>query len=186
MDTHPLVSEYVDNLRRIAAETSDEGEIFSRLGPLARQLALDPSWVEERFYHPDEETGFSAYLLHEEDDHSLTVLAASWVPGMGVGPHDHGTWAVVAGVKGIERNTRYKRLDDRSDPGHAELAVKEESDAGPGDLVCVRTGGIHAVHNDSDEVTVSLHTYGHHVNHTQRYQFDLETNTASEFKVVVE
>lgn len=102
---------------------------------------------------------------------------------MGVGPHDHGTWAVVVGVDGIERNIRYQRLDDRSNPDYAELEIKGESRAGPGDLVCIKKGGIHSVRNDSDKVTLSLHTYGTHINYTIRSQFDVDARTAKEFKV---
>ena len=177
------ISQYVEDLRRITLETVNEDEIFNQVGPLAKRLADDGSWIEERFYKPDEETGFSAFLLHEEKDHSLAVLAASWTPGMGVGPHDHGTWAVVVGVDGIERNIRYQRLDDRSNPDYAELEIKGESRAGPGDLVCIKKGGIHSVRNDSDKVTLSLHTYGTHINYSIRSQFDVDARTAKEFKV---
>ncbi len=177
------VAQYVDDLRRITAETDDENEIFKQVGPLARRLSNEDSWVEPRFYEVDDETGFSAFLLHEEKDHSLAVLAVSWMPGMGIEPHDHGTWAVVVGVDGIERNIRYKRLDDRDKPEYAELEVKGESEAGPGDLVCIKQGGIHAVRNDSDYVTLSLHTYGMHINHTIRSQYDVEARTAKDFKI---
>jgi len=177
------IAQYVDDLRRITAETASENDIFEQVGPLARRLANEDSWIEDRFYEPDEETGFSAFLLHEEEDHSLAILAVSWTPGMGVGPHDHGTWAVVVGVDGIERNIRYQRLDDRNNPDYAELEIKDESMAGPGDLVCIRKGGIHSVHNDSDKVTLSLHTYGTHINYTIRSQFDVDARTAKEFKV---
>jgi len=177
------IAQYVDDLRRITAETDDENEILNQVGPLAKRLSNEDSWIEPRFYEVDGETGFSAFLLHEEKDHSLAVLAASWMPGMGVEPHDHGTWAVVVGVDGIERNIRYKRLDDRMNPQYAELEVKDESEAGPGDLVCIRKGGIHAVRNDSDKVTLSLHTYGMHINHTIRSQYDVEARTAKDFKI---
>ena len=177
------ITQYIEDLRSITENTIDENEILEKVGLNAKRLSAESDWIEDRFYSPDEETGFSAFLLHEEDDHSLAVLAVSWAPGMGVGPHDHGTWAVVAGVDGVERNTRYKRLDDRRNPEYAELEVKDESNAGPGELVCIRNGGIHAVHNDSDKVTLSLHTYGTHVNHTVRFQYDLEARTAKEFKV---
>jgi predicted metal-dependent enzyme (double-stranded beta helix superfamily) len=177
------IAQYVQDLRRITAETTDENKILEQVGPFAKRLAADHSWREERFLKPDDETGFSAFLLHEEDDHSLAVLAVSWVPGKGVGPHDHGTWAIVVGVEGIEQNIRYKRLDDRSNPTYAELGIKEQSNAGPGDLVCIKNGGIHAVRNNSDKVTLSLHTYGMHINHTTRCQYDLETHEAKEFKV---
>lgn len=177
------LTQYVEDLRRITAETNEEGEIFEQVGPLAKRMAMDRSWIEERFFKPDLKTGFSVFQLHEETDHSLAVLAVSWVPGMGVEPHDHGTWAVVVGVEGIERNIRYKRLDDRNDPHLARLKIKEEGNAGPGDLVCIKSGGIHAVRNDGDKVTLSLHTYGTHINHTNRYQFDLEAHTAKAFKI---
>ena len=177
------IAQYVDDLRRITTETIDENEIFKQVSPLAIRLSGEDNWIEDRFYEPDEETGFSAFLLHEENDHSLAVFAASWIPGMGVGPHDHGTWAVVVGVDGLERNIRYKRLDDRKNPDYAELEIKDESVAGPGDLVCIKKGGIHAVRNDSDKVTLSLHTYGTHINHTIRSQYDVEARTAKEFKV---
>ena len=39
--------------------------------------------------------------------------------------------------------------------------------------------------NDSDKVTLSLHTYGVHVNHTVRFQYDVDARTASEFKLDV-
>ncbi len=179
------IAQYAEDLRRITADTDDEDEIFKQVGPLAQRLAGDKSWFEDRFLEPDPETGFSAFLLHEEADHGLAVLVASWVPGMGVGPHDHGTWAVIVGVEGDERNIRFKRLDDRSDPGYAELEIKDESVAGPGDMVCIRNGGIHSVRNDSDQVSISLHTYGKHINHTHRSQYDVAARTASEFKVDV-
>ena len=134
---------------------------------------------------PDSDTGFSVFLLHEEPDHSLAVLAVSWVPGMGVGPHNHGTWAVVAGVRGVEKNTSYIRVDDRRDPGRAALEIRKSTHAGPGELVCMKTGGIHSVRNDGDQVALSLHTYGRHINHTGRSQFDLETGRVADFQVSV-
>ena len=176
------ISQFADDLRRITADTADENEIFEQVGPLAKRLAGGDGWIEDRFYEADVKTGFGTYLLHEEKDHSLAVLASSWIPGMWVEPHDHGTWSIVVGVEGVERNIRYKRLDDRSNPDYAELEVKGEIIAGPGDLVCMKNGGIHAVSNVSDTVALSLHTYGTNPNHTIRSQFDLETRTVKEFK----
>ena len=82
---------------------------------------------------------------------------------MTMAPHDHGTWAVVAGIEGVERNIRYRRVDANDRPGYAELEVKREFDADAGDLLCIRSGGIHKVTNETDSMTLSLHTYGRHV-----------------------
>jgi predicted metal-dependent enzyme (double-stranded beta helix superfamily) len=177
---------YVADLRRITAETDDEDEIIRRVGPLAQRMAREKAWLQDKHYETDAEQGFGTFLLHEEPDHSLAVFVVNWLPGRGAPPHDHGTWAVVAGVEGVERNTRYRRVDDRSRPDYAELEVKNEIDADAGELICMKTGGIHSVRNETDKVTLSLHTYGRHVNHTVRSQYNLETGEKKDFKVQVD
>ena len=82
------LAQYVDDLRRITAETRDDRDIMDRVRPLAQRLALDRSWLEPRFYEGDQEQGFSVYLLHEEPDHRLAVFVVSWLPGGGTAPAD--------------------------------------------------------------------------------------------------
>lgn len=180
------VDRYVEDLRRITRETDNEDEIIGQVAPLAQRLAADESWRDEKHYDASLEQGFGIHVLHEEPDHTLAVFAISWLPGRGAPPHDHGTWAVVVGVDGVERNVRYRRLDDRNRSDYAELDIKDDIQAGEGDVICMKTGGIHSVQNVSDGITLSLHTYGKHVNHTDRSQFDLETNEKKDFKVKVE
>ncbi len=172
MTTEPYTLErYVEDLRRITRETDNEHEILLQAAPLARRMAVEKTWLEKKHYDADAEQGFGVHLLHEEPDHPLAVFAVSWLPGCGAPPHDHGTWAIVAGVDGVERNTRYRRVDDRSRADYAELKVKHEFGADAGELVCMRTGGIHSVQNNTDQVTLSLHTYGKHINHTNSPKF---------------
>lgn len=185
IDTYSL-EQYVSDLKAITRQTTDEEEIISRVGPLAQRLVTDKTWLKQKYYETDEEQGFGVHLLHEEADHTLAVLLVNWLPGRGTPPHDHGTWAVVAGVEGTERNVRYKRLDDGSRSDYAKLKVKQDFNADEGDLVCMKTGGIHKVTNETDSMTLSLHTYGKHINHTNRSQFNLETNERKEFIVRVE
>jgi predicted metal-dependent enzyme (double-stranded beta helix superfamily) len=177
---------YVADLRRIAAGASDEDAILSQVAPLAERLARDKSWLKPAHREANPEQGFGVTLLHEEPDHSLAVFVVNWLPGRGAPPHDHGTWAVVAGVEGVERNIGYARTDDRARPDHARIEVKHETTAGPGDVICMKTGGIHEVRNEGDAIAVSLHTYGRHLNHTGRSQFDAETGEKKDFKVEVE
>lgn len=62
-------------------------------------------------------------MLHVELDNSLFIVVDSWLPGRGVRPHHHGTWAVVDGVKGTERNVFWERTDGGSRPGHDETPL---------------------------------------------------------------
>ena len=167
---------FVSDLRAIAAATQDPGEVADRVRPLAKRLALDRTWLEPKHYACDAEQGFGLHVLHEEPDHTLFVMAAAWLPGRGVAPHNHGTWAVVAGVDGDERNVFWKRTDDGSRPGYAQLEQRGEKVFGPGDVLTLLPGAIHSVRNDTAAVTVSLHVYGYNLNLARRSQFDPARN----------
>ena len=176
------IDQLATDLRQMCAQTKDEREIFSRGRPLVRRAALSKeSWLHERMYQADAEQGFGVHLLHEEPDHTLSIFAVSWLPGRGTPPHDHGTWALVAGVDGPEMNKFYERVDDRTRPGHAELKKIGEKVFGVGEVVAMPTGAIHLVWNETDKVTLSLHIYGMHVNFTGRSQFDPEKQTETPF-----
>jgi predicted metal-dependent enzyme (double-stranded beta helix superfamily) len=182
-DSYSL-DQYVDDLREIAAQTTNDREIITRVRPLARRLALAKTWLEPQHYECNEEQGYGVHLLHEEPDHTLAVFAVSWLPGRGVPPHNHGTWAVVAGVDGPEENGFWNRVDDGSRQGYAELSKRAEKAFAEGEVIALEPDHIHSVMNNTDRVTVSLHTYGMHVNHTVRSQFDIEKNLETPFKVV--
>ncbi len=180
------LTQFVADLQAIASETTDDMAIIGRVRPLAQRLAGQPDWLSRDHYACDSEQGNGLHLLHEEPDHRLAVFAVSWLPGRGTPPHDHGTWAVVAGVDGAERNVFWRCLDDGSRSGHAEIVENGESTVGPGEVIALRPDDIHSVVNDGDQVTVSLHVYGMHVNHTGRSEFDPETNRVRKYVVTVD
>jgi predicted metal-dependent enzyme (double-stranded beta helix superfamily) len=177
------LSTFVDDLRAITAATTDPRDIVAKVRPLARALALGRTWLEPKHYRCDEAQGFGVHVLHEEPDHTLAVFAASWLPGRGAPPHNHGTWAVVTGVDGEETNVFWKRLDDGSRPGYAEIVEQGRKVFGDGDAVTFMPESIHSVVNETSAVTVSLHVYGTHVNYTVRSQFDPVRKVEEPFKV---
>jgi predicted metal-dependent enzyme (double-stranded beta helix superfamily) len=120
------IEQLVADLRDITTATRDPREIVAQVGPLVRDLALAKSWLEAKHYDCDPRQGFGAHLLHEEQDHALAIFAGAWLPGRGAPPHNHGTWAVVAGVIGAERNTLWTRVDDGSRLGYAEVCRQED------------------------------------------------------------
>lgn len=183
MDTSAYsIAELVADLKQICAQTRDERDILRRARPLALRAArAKGSWLTPRMCEADREQGFGVHLLHEEPDHTLAIFAVSWLPGRGIPPHDHGTWALVAGVDGPEMNGFFERIDDRSRPGHAQLKEVDEKVFGEGEDVAMPTGGIHPVRNEIDKVTLSLHIYGKHINFTGRSQFDPEKRTETPF-----
>ena len=175
----------VDALREARALAHGQEDLMGRVRAIAhRAAASQHAWLREDMCRPDAEQGFGFHLLHEEADHALAMFVASWLPGRGTPPHDHGTWAVVVGLKGCERNTRWRRLDDGTRPGHASIAIADEHLVGAGDVVAMRSGVIHSVRNEGVGVSVSLHIYGRHVNFTGRSRFDPQAQREMPYQVV--
>ena len=179
------LADFIRDLRAATTTGDAAAEVLARVAPLTRALALSRHWLEPAHYACDAEQGFGVHLLHEEPDHRLAIFAGAWLPGRGAPPHNHGTWAVVVGVDGVEKNTLWRRLDDSSRPGHALIRRAGDRELGPGDVATFMPDSIHSVVNETARVTLSLHVYGKHVNYTTRSQFDprLETETTYIVKV---
>lgn len=186
MGTAYALDAFVADLRAAAAETRTPADTLARVRPLAVRLAAERTWLRPEHYRTDPEQGFLIHLLHEEPNHDLAVMALAWLPGRGTPPHDHGTWAIVVGVDGEERNEYWRRVDDRKRAGYAELERVSERVCGPGDVVQMLPGAIHSVTNVGTDVALSLHVYGRHINHTGRSRFDVAAKTVTPWLVTKE
>lgn len=175
--------EFITALREIGAAETDERVIVEQLRPLAERLALSDELQGLPCPEPDAEQGFGFRLLHEEPDHSLVVALLSWLPGRSTPPHDHGTWGVVVGVHGEEVNTFWKRVDDGSHHDYAEIEKESQRVFTRGESLTLLPRTIHSIENRTDGISLSLHVYGYHINHTDRSQFDAENRTATPWKV---
>jgi predicted metal-dependent enzyme (double-stranded beta helix superfamily) len=182
-DTYTL-PRFVEDLREVVSTSANTQEIIRRLRPFATRLAASPDLHARSRKECDPGQGFGFQLLHEEPDHDLAVALLSWLPGRGTPPHDHGTWGLVVGVEGDEVNTFYKRVDDGSREGYADLVKLSEKVFGVGDVVAITPEIIHSVHNDTDKISVSLHVYGRHINYTGRSKYDLEKKEVIRWQVV--
>ncbi len=178
-----LIEDFVKDVLGILAVTTDEDQILKRVSPLAQRAAADKTWRRDDMYLVDTELGFGSTLLHAEPDNSLFIVVDSWLPGRGVPPHDHGTWAVVVSVTGPECNIFWERVDDGTRENHAELQKISEDVISIGEVACMKTGEIHSIVNKTNETTLSFHVYGRHLNHTGRSQFDLENNLKIPFLI---
>lgn len=176
MKTEYTIQIFIEDALKIMSETKDESLLLTELSPLAARAAAETGWRKEEMYDVDSNNGFGTTLLHAESNNSLFIVADCWLSGRGIRPHEHGTWAVVVGVTGVEKNTLWERTDDRLREGFAELKKLSEHHISAGDVITMKTGEIHSVENETDEITLTFHVYGHHLNHTGRSQFDVEKN----------
>lgn len=172
-DSYTL-DQYVNDLRAITTKETDPVKITDVVAPLAKRFAQSPGWFHHKYRQCDAEQGFGVHMLHEEPNHDLAVFLVSWLPNRGTPPHNHKTWAVVVGMEGEEKEISYDRLDDETTPGFADLKRGGEQLITAGETTRCYPEHIHSVWNVGKDVSMSLHTYGRHINYTGRSEFDLE------------
>ena len=180
------LDQYVADLRRITAQETDPVKITDRVAPLAQKFAQAPGWFRPEFRQCDPEQGFSLHILHEEPNHDLAVFLISWLPDRGTTPHNHKTWAVVVGMEGSEQEVNFERLDDGKKPGYADLKPGETQVMKAGDVARCYPEHIHSVWNVGKDISMSLHTYGRHINYTGRSEFDPQAKREKPYIVKVE
>ena len=173
------IENYVRDIRAIVSQEVSENTIVQSIKPLAKRLAADKAWMKPEYREVDPDQGFGLHILHEEDNHEIAVFVIAWAPGRGLSPHNHKTWAVVAGIEGQEHEINYRRLDDGSRVGFADLEKTHEETLYPGSAVCCMPEDIHSVWNNGSDLALSIHTYGKHLNHTGRSIFDVEAKTVT-------
>ena len=130
--------------------------IKGMLFKLADQRSLFP---EEHFPVGPEDGNSVIYRLSEDADHRFALYASTALPGKGVPPHNHTTWAVIVGIHGDEHNILYERADDGSQQGIGELHQTGEFTVTHGVGVTLMTDDIHSIHVTGEKNSAFTHVW---------------------------
>jgi len=176
------VRQLIDQARQIeksGVTPSNLEKIGVLLATLARRADLFPQ--EEFPLGPDG----GIYRLSEDPDHRFALYASAGGPGKKVPPHNHTTWAIIAGVHGEERNVVYDRLDNGSQADKVELreATAKEKTLRNGDVIAYLPDDFHHIETPAGSGNaLHLHFYGLSLEHLpDRVSVDLASGTAKRF-----
>jgi predicted metal-dependent enzyme (double-stranded beta helix superfamily) len=167
-DTGYTVRELAADLRDMKARGVTDDEVFVQAPDLVKRLLLmKHNWLRTYMTAPPGpgEGAFSRYRLHEEPEHSFMLAVVTLAAGRDTEPHDHGTWAVVAGLEGRETNRWWKRARGNE----VEPAGEEVVEAGS--ILSMPAGTIHSLHNESGAASVTLQLYGTNLEFTQHRNY---------------
>ena len=154
--------------------------IKAELLTLAAQESLFPA--AEFPPPPAGEKGSKRYLLQEDPDGRFAIYMLALNPGNASKPHNHTTWAVVSAVEGQELNKVYRRVDDGSQEGRAQLEQVREVLVEPSTGIALMPEDIHSIHTTGTSSTRHLHCYGLALERLdERQGFDLEQGTVQPY-----
>ena len=91
----------------------------------------------------------------------------------------------MVGLEGQEQEVNWDRLDDGAKPGFADLKRGGVQVVTAGDVARCYPEHIHSVWNVGRDISMSLHTYGRHINYTGRSEFDPERRLEKPYVIKV-
>jgi rhodanese-related sulfurtransferase/predicted metal-dependent enzyme (double-stranded beta helix superfamily) len=100
------------------------------------------------------------YHLAEDSDGRFALYGSAGVPGKAQPPHNHTTWASIAGVFGDEHNVFYERTDHGETPGEGRLRKTSELTIQRGNACAMLPSDFHTIEVTSKEASLHLHLYG--------------------------
>lgn len=169
---------FLTDLEDIVNSTPEDLERLRAIAPLVRNLLTSSYWLQLEYLEPNPQVGWSVKTLYKEPDYPLTVQTVAWLPGRSSKIHNHATWGVVALISGQEKNKFWRRSPTAEFPDRLEQVGEKILE--PGEIITFMPDAIHSVEAMGDEPTISFNLYGK-TNYPQRYQFDLDKHSASNF-----
>ena len=100
------------------------------------------------------------YRLAEDADRRFALYASAGVPGKAQPPHNHTTWAVIAGVFGDEHNVFYERIDNRDQPGFGRIRKTGDLTVRQGNACAFLPDDFHTIEVTGGQASLHLHLYG--------------------------
>src|SRR5882762_453392 len=176
------VRSLIDQAREIE-KTGVTHANLDKIGGLLASLARRADLFPQNEFPLGSDGGI--YRLSEDPDHRFALYASAGGPGKKVPPHNHTTWAIIAGVHGAERNVVYERLDNgaREDVVQLREAPAKEKTLRRGDFICYLPDDFHHIETPPGEGdALHLHFYGLSLEHLpNRVSVDMATEAAKRF-----
>lgn len=154
------VRETIEAVRAIEAQYGPTREALERIKPVLIGLATRTElFPPESFGNLPGRPG-TIYHLAEDLDGRLALYASAGAPGKAQPPHNHTTWACIAGVYGDEHNVFYERIDDCKVEGEGRLAKTSELTVVRGNACALMPDDFHTIEVVNGKESLHLHLYG--------------------------
>ncbi len=140
----PAFEKFIRDLRAAWTELPDMAARMKKGQKLLEELVKDSAMREASKSWPSTE-GRKNLLFHEDAECGFAINGVVRMPGRKGSIHDHAhAWTAYGVLDGTESLERFRRVDDRSKEGYAELELESVTEGHPGKVDLVPPFDIHA------------------------------------------
>jgi len=180
MSSTYTLQEFIADLDRITRAESAPEKMVAEAQPLLAKLVRLPNCIPVA-YTKRGAAAYGRYMLHRAPRFNISSVV--WGPGDSAKAHNHDTWGMIGVVANEIQETRFRRKDDGSKPGYAELEVTAVLKNRAGMVSCLvpPDDDIHEMNNLTQKDTVEIHVYGKDLTDMPRLRFDVAARTVKTF-----
>jgi len=141
----PVFEKFIQDLRAVWAELPDMETRMKKGRDLLAVLVKDQSMRQTCESWPDTEGGRRNLLFYEDPDYGFAINGVVHGAGRKGSIHDHAhSWTAYGVLEGTESLERFRRVDDGSKEGYAQLELVSVTEGKAGTVDLVPPFDIHA------------------------------------------
>jgi len=184
----PEIRALIGETEQLMGSDADPATRVEALKPAFSKLLSSDAWLPDQLAQPDEKSrmgdGIGQYALYRAEDGSLCLFSLVVPSGASTPVHDHLAWGLVGVYRGEQDETVYRRLDDGSNPAHAQLEIAKRQELRPGDLYALLppTDDIHYVKTISESASISIHLLANDTACVWRHKYDPASGVVTPFR----
>jgi predicted metal-dependent enzyme (double-stranded beta helix superfamily) len=178
----PVLRRFVEDFRNVVARVGGTPGVLDELRGPTERLLEDPTWISETYRRPVPGTT-ATWAVYRSQEPDLCIFTMVVPPGEMTKVHNHLTSGWVGLVQGGQIERMFRRTDDGSRRGHAELELVSQDEVSLGELTPLQypDQDIHQVVTTSRDASVSLHVLCNDLGTVERQTFEPDAQRVSNF-----
>ncbi|WP_170135062.1 rhodanese-like domain-containing protein [Acuticoccus kandeliae] len=162
---YDAVMQFMDAVKSKVGNGKPSREDLESIGAALHGLAQRKELFPPEEFTVDADRLACDFRLAEDRDHRFALYASASRPNRATPPHNHETWAIIASVRGLMRNSIFQRIDNQEEDGVGRLELLREVDVAGDEYVCFTGDDFHAIEVFGPDETLHLHLYGDALDH---------------------